>query len=362
MARKKESTRRLGWKEFLLSLFLIIALWIAREYLGIEIAPSSGPASEPEGAVKVCFTTPRYPDDASYHHGGLDAMLVSAMDEAQKQIDVAAFELDLKTVAEAMIRAHERGVQVRLVTDTDYADEEAAEMVRRAGIPVVTDGRDAYMHDKFVVIDGEQVWTGSWNLTENGTYRNNNNLVIIHSAKLAKNYATEFEELFRGEFGASSPDDTPYPRVEIGDIVVENYFSPEGDLPAPILDVLERAESSIYFMAFAFTDNEIAKAMVAKHRAGLTVQGVVESRNAAGSGSDFADLRKAGVDVRKDGNPYVMHHKVIIVDEAIVITGSYNFTSSAARKNDENVLIIHSPEIAAGYLEEFHRVYAQAEP
>ena len=56
-----------------------------------------------------------------------------------------------------------------------------------------------------------------------------------------------------------------------------------------------------------------------------------------------------------------MHHKVFIVDEAVVITGSYNFTRSAAESNDENVLIIYSPEIAARYLEEFSRVYQQAQ-
>jgi phosphatidylserine/phosphatidylglycerophosphate/cardiolipin synthase-like enzyme len=56
-----------------------------------------------------------------------------------------------------------------------------------------------------------------------------------------------------------------------------------------------------------------------------------------------------------------MHHKVIILDGSIVITGSYNFSASAAEKNDENVLIIHSPEIAATYLEEFERVVQQAE-
>jgi phosphatidylserine/phosphatidylglycerophosphate/cardiolipin synthase-like enzyme len=55
-----------------------------------------------------------------------------------------------------------------------------------------------------------------------------------------------------------------------------------------------------------------------------------------------------------------MHHKVLIIDGRTVVTGSYNFTANAERRNDENVLVIHNPQIAAQFLEEFHRLYDQA--
>ena len=103
-------------------------------------------------------------------------------------MDIAAFDLDLETVTEALIRAYQRGVRVRLVTDTDYQDELGPERLREAGVPVIADERNPFMHNKFVVIDGAQVWTGSWNLTDNGTYRNNNNVLVIDSQKLAENY------------------------------------------------------------------------------------------------------------------------------------------------------------------------------
>ncbi|MBN1876176.1 MAG: DUF1669 domain-containing protein [Anaerolineae bacterium] len=323
----------------------------------------SDPASpnlDPGGQIQIFFTTPHQLDANSYHRGGIDESLASSMDGAQQTIDVAAFELDNDAITGAMLHAHQRGVKVRLVVDGDYADEVSVEHIRRAGIPIVTDDRDPFMHNKFVVIDGRQVWTGSWNFTDNGTYRNDNNVVIVQSEKLAANYTQEFEEMFDGQFGPTSLDDTPYPQLKIGEVQVENYFASEGDLPAPILTILEQAESSIYFMVFTFTDNEIAKRMVAKHRAGLTVRGVIEARNVGGTGEDFEEMRKAGIDVLEDGNPYMMHHKVMVVDEHIVVTGSYNFTASAADKNDENVLILHSSEIAVQYIEEFERVYRQA--
>ena len=56
-----------------------------------------------------------------------------------------------------------------------------------------------------------------------------------------------------------------------------------------------------------------------------------------------------------------MHHKVIIIDGRIVVTGSYNFSKSAKTRNDENTLIMHSPEIAELYIEEFERVWEISE-
>ena len=77
-------------------------------------------------------------------------------------------------------------------------------------------------------------------------------------------------------------------------------------------------------------------------------------------GTEFDNLRDNGLGVHLDGNPRNMHHKVIIIDEKIVITGSYNFSQSAEERNDENVLFIHNAEVAETYLNEFERVLAKA--
>jgi phosphatidylserine/phosphatidylglycerophosphate/cardiolipin synthase-like enzyme len=67
------------------------------------------------------------------------------------------------------------------------------------------------------------------------------------------------------------------------------------------------------------------------------------------------------VDVRSDGNCDILHHKVIVIDERTVITGSYNFTSGAQKDNDENLVIVDGPKMARAYLEEFECVFAQAQ-
>lgn len=323
--------------------------------------------------IRVYFTSPRYPDEEAYHHGGLDEELAAVIGQAASSVDVAAYDLDLASVSDALIAAQRDGVQVRVVVESDNADEQAIADLHRAGIPLVEDGRESgLMHDKFVVIDRQWVWTGSWNLTENGTYRNNNNAVLIASPALAENYTAELEEMFTGQFGPTSPADTPHPHVTITvevdegeekqerQVEVENYFAPEDEVAAQVVAEIEGAQNRIRFLAFAFTSDDIATAMLARAQAGVVVQGVIEERNAGRDYSEYDKLQTAVHDVLTDGNPYIMHHKVIIIDDATVILGSYNFTASAEEKNDENLLIIHDPEVAALFVAEFGRVYEQA--
>ena len=69
--------------------------------------------------VRVYFTSPRYPDDDAYHHGGLDEELASVIKQAETSVDVAAYDFDLTSVADALIEAHRQGVRVRFITDSD---------------------------------------------------------------------------------------------------------------------------------------------------------------------------------------------------------------------------------------------------
>ena len=347
--------RQFGPKELLLSLFLLIIGWATKECIAPS-APGEDIAA-PGDTIEIVFTTPRSPDSALFHHGGLDERLIAAIDAAEESVDVAVFNLDLVTVGHALIRADERGVTVRVVTDSDYGDAAGTTAVREAGIEVVTDGQAAYMHDKFVVIDEQRVWTGSWNVSDSETYRNDNNVVIVRSEALARNYTVEFVEMFEGRmFGPTSPDIVPYPSIATGTGRIETFFESEGNVRERIIALIDGAETSVHFLAYTMTDNGIAGAIIDRHRAGIDVRGIIEGRNTGDPGSDYEAFLESGVEVLKDGNPYLMHHKVIILDEEIVVTGSYNFSASAANANDENVLIIHDAGIARTYEQEFERI------
>ena len=218
------------------------------------------------------------------------------------------------------------------------------------------------MHNKFVVIDGLDVWTGSMNLTVNGAYRNDNNLIHIRSTQLAENYTTEFEEMFvQDMFGDDVIARTPNPSLTINGTPIETYFSPDDGTAAQIIAAIQNAEENIYFLAFSFTSDPIAEALLERAAAGVEVAGVFEeSQYQSNTGGEFDRLAAAGLDVRLDGNVQNMHHKVFIIDGETVITGSYNFSRSAEERNDENTLIIHSPTVAAQFQAEFERVFEKA--
>jgi phosphatidylserine/phosphatidylglycerophosphate/cardiolipin synthase-like enzyme len=293
--------------------------------------------------------------------GNIDRRLAGFIATAKKTLDCALFELESDRLAGALIAAKKRGVKVRLVGDSDYRDNPQMQQVIAAGIPVVFDERSALMHNKFVVADRAAVWAGSFNATDNCAFRNNNNAVLIPSRELAENYGAEFTEMFeRKKFGSTSPASTPHPTLTAGGVAIYNYFSPEDGVPAKILGFLRGARTSIHFMAFSFTDEAIGKALMDASRRGVKVEGVVERRGSDGKGAQFPLLTAAGIPVLRDGNSYAMHHKVIVIDGLWTITGSYNFTASGARSNDENLLVIKSRDVARRFEEEYARVKKMA--
>jgi len=100
--------------------------------------------------------------------------------------------------------------------------------------------------------------------------------------------------------------------------------------------------------------------MLDRAAAGVEVGGVFEKTQTAGGYSEYERFRSAGLQVFLDGNPRNMHHKVIVIDGEIVVVGSFNFSDSADKSNDENLLIIYSRSVAAKFEEEYQRVLKAA--
>ena len=113
-------------------------------------------------------------------------------------------------------------------------------------------------------------------------------------------------------------------------------------------------------MAFAFTSDPIAQAILERGAAGVQVRAVFDEDQAANLGSQYETLLWAGLDARLDGSPDKMHHKVIVIDEAIVVTGSYNFSRSAEEFNDENLVILYDRDLALAYETEFEKILQEA--
>lgn len=307
--------------------------------------------------IDIYFTNPNSVL-ASQETGGPDGPLILAIDAARLSIDLAMYNLNLENISTALLRAHDRGVRVRVVMDSDNQYQDAPQRLVAADIPLVGDGREGLMHDKFMVIDNSEVWTGSLNFTHSGAYEDNNDLVRIHSVELAASYTREFEEMFvvKG-FGTEGVSDSLNPRIILDGIPIDVYFSPDDHPEAVLLDLIQNAGKSIEFMVYSFTSDPLGKALRRRASEGIKVQGVMDADKAEfDMGSEFISFLQANLDVRKDGNEGLMHHKMMVIDGEIVVLGSYNFTKNAENMNDENLLVIYNSVVADIILDEYRRI------
>jgi hypothetical protein len=201
---------------------------------------------------ELYFTNPTSPLSPQ-GTGGVDGPLVEAIDAARLSIDVAAYSLSLNSVRYALIRAHDRGVTVRVVMESSNMDRSDPQRLIEAGIAIVGDNREGLMHDKFMIIDRSEVWLGSMNFTDGGAYDDNNNLMRIRSTKIAEDYIVEFEEMFNDDmFGPDIVAQTPNPTVEIDGTRIDVLFSPDDGALAALVPLLEGAQESIYFLAYSY--------------------------------------------------------------------------------------------------------------
>lgn len=295
--------------------------------------------------IRVFFSPPQ----------DLNHKLAEYISCAQESIKACFYSIKSEEVASALIRAHLRGVEVRVVMDESRLFEEGSfyPKLKNFGIVRIDTEVRGLMHNKFCIIDERIVWTGSYNPSRFSIYENND-VVVIESNELAYIYTYQFEALV---------DDRKVEknicfsrRITLDEQqMVEVYFSPEDSalILRRMRQLLEKADFSIYFAHFTFTRPDIAYLLIKKATDGVDVKGIMEY-DQINRYSRYGDFELMEIDVRKDKNySFAFHHKFFIIDGGIVITGSLNPTMAALKKNRENILIIHSPEVARIYMEYF---------
>ena len=287
-------------------------------------------------------------------------ILEEFIQSANYSVHCALYDINLKNVISSLSKGS-KTIDVKIVMDnSNYEDQ-----IKGDGVRYDTDKQ--LMHNKFCVIDEHIVVSGSFNPTYNDNFYNNNNVVVIYSNIIAKNYADEFNELWNGEFGRGKT--VSYPIVYVNGIKIENYFCPEDcslELSSSIdkdkalykiIDLIKKAETSIQVASFTFTNEKIADELIKAQARGINVTVVIENRQRNVMGSQYQRVKDFGLNIRLDGNKYNMHHKFMVIDNKIVITGSPNFTLAGFNKNDENMLIIYDERIVLKYVDEFNRLY-----
>lgn len=391
----------------------------------------------------------RHPLSGEWRNGDdLEQHLIGHIDGADRELLVAVQELTLPNIAEALVRAHRRGVNVQVVLENTYsapwsqlhasdlnthgrqrlrqlqqladsdrngtltAEErlagDAIALLQRAGVPMIDDTEDGsrgsgLMHHKFMVVDEKQVITGSANFTSSGihgdagaehTRGNVNHLLSIHSDQLAAEFRVEFKRMWGDGPGGETDsrfgrgkNSRPPRTIQVNGVTMVVLFAPHPrNTDAHGLHLIDQhlstARRSIDLALFVFSAQALSNRLEERMQQGTAIRVLADPGFASRSFSEVLDLhglelpdrfckleagnRPLATPLTTVGTPRLargekLHHKFAVIDNKAVITGSFNWSPSAAHTNDETLLVIHSPQLAAHFTREMNRMWRSAE-
>ena len=323
-------------------------------------------------------------------------LVADFLGEARRSLDLAQYDFHLlpetaAVVGGAIAEASERGVAVRMIFNVDHRNpipvppppEPDARLIASLGIPAKgIAGVPDLMHHKYVVRDGESVWTGSMNWTDDSFSRQENIVVVAGSRELAAAFARNFEELWQTGIVEESGFVDPRP-VAVGDVQVRPWFTPGHgeDLSARIAKAIGRARERVRICSPVITAAPVLATLAQVISEGrLDVAGCVDVTQIRGVVHQWSEngniswklplLHRvlAGDFSGKDSTPWepegslhdFMHAKVTVADE-VVFAGSFNLSRSG-EQNAENVLEVHDAELAdrlAGYIDDVRHRYPE---
>lgn len=293
----------------------------------------------------------------------LEDVLIQFIDGAQKRLEIAVQELESLPIAEAIVRARQRKVVVKLVIEQDYLRSTTSQAnpfapsgkneqnrfvhdaILRANIDVKVDYNTSIFHQKFIVRDRQSVLTGSTNFTPTGTHNNLNHIVIVHDSSVAKIYGREFKEIQQGHFGRLNEGHDKAPTdVVVSNVPIRVLFAPDHNPEMEIMKQMMKARHRIDFAIFTFAKSSgIDDTLIRLLDIGMPVNGCFDGKQGAQDWAAIPALLQNGATlsaVHQGNGVGKLHHKLMVLDEQVVIAGSFNYTGPANRLNDENIIIL----------------------
>ncbi|MCB1889897.1 MAG: hypothetical protein KDH20_19990 [Rhodocyclaceae bacterium] len=141
------------------------------------------------------------------------------------------------------------------------------------------------------------------------------------------------------------------------EVPTEAWFSPGDDCREAVRRALRRARAEVCICVFTISDDRISEAILETHRRGVSVRILTDNDKRYDAGSDIDRLRRAGIPIAEDSSPAHMHHKFALYDGRVLHTGSFNWTRSASRANEENLLQTGDPAAVAPFADRFERLW-----
>ncbi|MFM7651377.1 MAG: phospholipase D-like domain-containing protein [Vulcanococcus sp.] len=285
---------------------------------------------------------------------------------------------------------------------------DAVLILRRAGVPLIDDRADGsagsgLMHSKYLVVDGRTVVTGSANFTpscihgdpdDRRTRGNVNHLMRIQSPALVALFQKDFQAMWGDGPGGRSDsrfgiakESGPSRTVLVGQVPVQVLFAPHRRTDPNnglnlLAAILKQAKRQVDMALFVFSAQQLTDGLAELQRRRVQIRLLADAGFASRPFSEVLDLLgvamadktcklesgnqplKAalnGVGIARLPGGDKLHHKVAVIDNRTVITGSFNWSPSAAHQNDEVLLVIHSPLLAAHFTREMDRIWKGAE-
>jgi phosphatidylserine/phosphatidylglycerophosphate/cardiolipin synthase-like enzyme len=297
----------------------------------------------------------------------LEATVVSFVDAAQDSLFVAVQELESRPIAQAILRAKQRGIRVQIILEGNYltvdraaddpwllggqneANREIYAALLRAKVGVIPDLNPETFHQKYIVRDPDSsraaVLTGSTNFTPTGTGDNLNHVVVVEGKRVAGLYMDEFVESWTGTFGQKRERHDAAPKTyQVSKVDVKVVFAPEHTPELEIMKQMLKARHRVDFAMFTFAQSSgIDDTMIFLSRAAIPVRGVLDRRQGNQEWAATRPVIDAGAELwwpREGSGVRKVHHKLMVIDEQVIIAGSFNYTGPANALNDENIIVI----------------------
>lgn len=303
--------------------------------------------------------------------------LVEAIDRSRRTLDVALYNLQIDATVEALVRARDRGVKVRVLFDKAHVYPQANRQIQAvidSGIEArAMNGRGGTgaMHCKYALFDGSLLQTGSANWSGFAESFSYENAMFVGDPDILAGYASNFDWMWAQAKPAGQPDapaakhtpppSDPTPDVDFNGALLPDYaFSPRGGTEAAIVKALDAAAYSADVAMFTFTSENIMGALKRAAARGVKVRLVLFSgqkfpffKDAKGFRMDLRFL-----DGRKEKGQ--MHNKFAVLDGRLLINGSFNWTRTAEDANTENTIFTLDPAYSAPYQAEFEKLHSLA--
>jgi phosphatidylserine/phosphatidylglycerophosphate/cardiolipin synthase-like enzyme len=172
--------------------------------------------------------------------------------------------------------------------------------------------------------------------------------MVFHDARICKEYAAEFASIRAGHFGRGEHGDVPRCH-NLNGVPVKVLFAPDHTPELEIMKQMLKSTDRVDFAIFTFSGSSgIDDVMVTLQAAGRHVRGAVDPGQGVQQWAATHDLDRAGIEIFfPDRTPPFrkLHHKLMVIDEAIVVAGSFNYTAPANEYNDENIFVLGSPKL-----------------